>query len=217
MKVTKYTHACLVLEEQGQQLVIDPGSWSFDLPTDITNVSGIVITHIHGDHFDMQKVLAIMQANPGAQIWTTAETARQLTDKVSSNQLQIAASGHEVKCGVFTVQFFGEQHAFVYQDKPKTQNIGVLINNDLYYPGDSFTVPNVPVVTLALPISGPWLKTDESLVFLTTIKPKRLFATHDALLSEQGVSTTNAWVALAANEMNIEFLPVQPGETIDLG
>jgi L-ascorbate metabolism protein UlaG (beta-lactamase superfamily) len=28
MKLTKYTHACIVLEEQGEKLVIDPGGFT---------------------------------------------------------------------------------------------------------------------------------------------------------------------------------------------
>ncbi len=64
------------------------------------------------------------------------------------------------------------------------QNVGVLIDNgEVYYPGDSFAEPGMPVKTLALPIAAPWMKTSEAMDFLTHVKPERAFPTHDAILS----------------------------------
>lgn len=49
MRVSKHEHACLVIEEQGQTLVVDPGMYSQKLP-ELTNVVALTLSHIHDDH-----------------------------------------------------------------------------------------------------------------------------------------------------------------------
>ncbi len=77
MQLTKLTHACLVLEEQGQRLIIDPGVWTEDLK-DFSDIVGVVITHAHADHFSAEHVAAILRANPTVKIYTTSEVVEQL-------------------------------------------------------------------------------------------------------------------------------------------
>ena len=49
MKITKYEHACFVVEEDGESLIVDPGGWTTDLVIPDT-VVGVIITHEHQDH-----------------------------------------------------------------------------------------------------------------------------------------------------------------------
>ena len=65
MKVTKYQHACIVLEKEGASLIVDPGAYTHDfiLPA---HVAGIVITHEHPDHFDEKRVQQILEVHPKA-------------------------------------------------------------------------------------------------------------------------------------------------------
>jgi L-ascorbate metabolism protein UlaG (beta-lactamase superfamily) len=49
MKITKFGHACLELEENGQLLILDPGFYTQPIENR-TDVQAIVITHIHDDH-----------------------------------------------------------------------------------------------------------------------------------------------------------------------
>lgn len=44
MKITKYEHSCVVIEEKGEKLVIDPGELTA-LPT-LTYVRAIIFTHV---------------------------------------------------------------------------------------------------------------------------------------------------------------------------
>lgn len=211
MKLTKYTHACIVLEEQGQGLVIDPGVWSTDLPV-LTNVAGIVITHNHMDHFDADKLSALLQANPDAKVFTTQEIA----DTLQGQSVTAVGEDTTVQAGPFELSFYGQMHALVYNNKPHTQNIGVLVNNNLYYPGDSFTKPGTPVKTLALPISGPWLKTNESIDFMLAIKPQLALSTHDALLSQYGEMITDNWYKPPATENGIAYKHLNPGQSTEV-
>jgi len=79
MKITKYEHACMVAEEAGKKLVIDPGEFTPDFG-DATDVAAVVITHVHGDHFSKEHLQTIIDKNPDVQLFTTAEVAEALPD-----------------------------------------------------------------------------------------------------------------------------------------
>ena len=55
MRVTKHEHACLVVEEQGHKLVVDPGMYSEKLP-ELTNVVALTLSPIS----TMTTVLGLM-------------------------------------------------------------------------------------------------------------------------------------------------------------
>ena len=116
----------------------------------------------------------------------------------------------------FTLSFFGEQHALIHVDITRNQNIGVMVNSDFYYPGDSFTLPaDASVPVLALPVSAPWLKIAESIDFLKAIKPDRCFPTHNAILSEEGQGIVDRLLTNVAQEIDTTYLPLKPGDSIE--
>ena len=92
----------------------------------------------------------------------------------------------QLNVGSFTLKFFGGTHALIHSSIPQIVNFGVLINEKLYYPGDSFALPDQAVDTLALPAAAPWMKLGEAMDFLEKVKPRLAFPTHDALLSKVG-------------------------------
>lgn len=201
MNIRKFRHACLVLEKDGQSLVIDPGEWSTDFITP-HNVVGVIITHEHSDHFSPEKLREILVKNPAMNMYAHPDVATKVPD------LPIVAvdAGETKQIGTFCVQFTGGDHARIIPDKPVCANLGILVDNgDLYYPGDSLVLPGMPVTTLALPVSAPWLKLSEALEFLTAVRPKEIIATHDALLSSEGQAVTGAWIARAADSIGASF------------
>lgn len=181
MKITKFEHACFVVEHEGRSLVVDPGTLTSNL-TRRQDVDAIVITHEHSDHIDMRIITAIMDENPTAEIYTTTSTAPEL----SLYTVHIAKPGQRVTPGVFDLRFFGGTHAAIHSSVPEIDNIGVLINDAVYYPGDSFVVPDRPVKALFLPISAPWLKLSEALDFALAMQSPLVIPTHDSLLSALG-------------------------------
>jgi L-ascorbate metabolism protein UlaG (beta-lactamase superfamily) len=212
MKITKYEHACFVIEDGGQRLVVDPGEFSKSLPKNLTNVVGIVITHVHQDHFSEEIVRAIIKSNPDVKIFTTEEVRAVL----NSRNVQAVTDKDTAKAGSFTLAFFGTQHAVVDPEQPIAQNVGVYINDSVYYPGDSFTYSAQPVKVLALPTSGPWLKTSESLNFLKQVKPELAFPTHESMLSAVGLALTNSWLERAAQKIGTNYQVVSVGKSIDI-
>jgi len=157
MKLTKYEHACFTLETAGEVLVVDPGSFTDDfVVTD--NIAAIVVTHEHADHFDPDKLAAIYAKNPNAVFVSLPA----IVDKLPGHKSHAVRPGDKVDIGPFRLRFFGGKHALIHVSLPLIDNLGVLINDTVYYPGDSFTLPNTPVDVLALPVGAPWLKLSET-------------------------------------------------------
>lgn len=181
MKITKYEHACFVVEQDGKKLVVDPGAYTTDLfvPSDIV---GIVITHEHADHMDKSHLQAITASNPDAIIYAHQDIVAQLGEF----KTQAVVAGEGIKADNFELEFFGGKHATIYADIPVIANLGVMINGRIYYPGDSFTLPERDVEVLALPVSAPWMKLSEAIDFARAVKPGMIFPTHDAILSDVG-------------------------------
>lgn len=200
MKLTKYEHACFTVQKDDQILVVDPGIHSTDfLPPE--NVVAVVITHEHGDHFDHDQLAAIVDKNPQAVI----VGPESVTSKIEVFDTKTVNAGDKMSVGLFTLEFFGGQHAIVHTGIATVQNVGVMINDLIYYGGDSFTLPGRSVDTLALPAGAPWLKISEAMDYLTTVKPRFAFPTHDAVLSDAGKFYADRILGQTATQNGIEY------------
>lgn len=195
MKLTKYQHACFVVEKEGATIVVDPGVYSHDFIVP-RNISAIVITHEHPDHFDEKRIQDILTANPTATLFAHESITGRFTSHVT-----IAAKLNELyTVGPLTLQFFGGTHAPITPSITTPPNLGVLIDDRLYYPGDSFVLPEGKhIKELALPASAPWLKMSEAIEFLTQAKPSFAFPTHDAILSLEGKELVDRMLGAVAS------------------
>jgi L-ascorbate metabolism protein UlaG (beta-lactamase superfamily) len=211
MKITKYEHACFVVEIAGKKLVVDPGSFTAPLP-DSSNVVGIVITHEHGDHWTPEQLRRILDASPAAKIFAPAGVAAAAADF----DVTVVNDGDTVSLEPFTLAFFGEKHAQIHSSIPLVDNVAVLVNDTVFYPGDSFTLPPVGVALLAVPSSAPWLKIGEVMDYLAAAKPKRSFATHEMINSVIGKGMANGRIEAVTKAGGGEFFPLEPGESIEV-
>lgn len=209
MKLTKYEHACFTVEKDGQVLVVDPGNFSSDFIAP-ENVVAVVITHEHADHFDHEQLASIIDKNPNAIIIGHPD----ITSRVDVFETKSVIAGDSVAIGPFDLRFFGGEHATIYTDMPAVANLGVLINDLLYYPGDSFFIPDTEVDTLALPVAAPWLKISEAMDFLAAIRPRFAFPTHDAVASDIGKGLADRIIGSVAETNNISYARLN--ESIEL-
>jgi L-ascorbate metabolism protein UlaG (beta-lactamase superfamily) len=211
MKLTKYEHSCLDIEEQGQRLIIDPGAFTKSL-RNLDNIVGVVVTHIHPDHFNPEIISQIVSKNPSVMIFSVENVSQELTGMPHKT----VNPGDREQAGPFFMAFFGGSHATIHESMPKLPNVGVMVNNLLYYPGDSFVKPGLPVHTLALPSSAPWMKISEAMDFLQEIKPRAAFPTHNALLSDIGSNIHDRLLRTAAGEAGSTYSPLGIGESVDI-
>jgi L-ascorbate metabolism protein UlaG (beta-lactamase superfamily) len=211
MQITKLEHACLVLEQDNQRIILDPGSYTRPVG-EYKNVVAVVITHMHDDHCSEAQLDAILESNPEVVIYGTDEVCRRL----EKYQTVAVHHGDYFTQGNFTLEFFGDIHAEIHRSIPLIQNCGVMINGKLYYPGDSYTQPDRAVELLACPTSAPWLRIGDVMDFVAAVKPQRTIATHNVHLSDIGHELNNGRVKLVTESVGGKFEYLTPGQTTQL-
>ncbi|GAB3036350.1 MBL fold metallo-hydrolase [Parafrigoribacterium mesophilum] len=212
MKITKHEHACLQVESAGNTLVIDPGSMTTAL-VGLKNVVAVVITHQHADHWTPEQLHRILEDNSAAVIFGPPGVAAE----ASGFDVTVVKDGDVIDVGPFTLRFFGEKHAVIHSSIPVVDNVGVLVNGQLYYAGDSFTIPEgVAVDTVAVPAGAPWMKIGEAMDYLLALKPHRSFPTHEMVLSVAGKGLSNQRLKEVTEVNGGEYFPLEPNESLDL-
>ena len=190
----------MTIEQDGQLLLVDPGNFTTDFKV-TDNIVAIVITHEHADHFSPDLLAAIYDKNPESVLISL----ESIVEKMPDHKSHPVTTGDIFSIGPFNLEFFGGTHAQIHPAIPLIDNIGVLINNTLYYPGDSFAVPHTAVDVLALPVSAPWMKISEAIDFVTTINPRLAFPTHDAILSIIGKGLVDRLIPMFAEKSGIQY------------
>lgn len=181
MKITKLGHACLFIEEAGVRILMDPGMFSkgFD---ELREVDAILITHQHPDHITPEILAAVRLNNPAVKVYADAGTAKLFADSGDAT-LHVVLAGEAFEVEGVKVAAFGTRHAVIHPAIPGIENVGYLVAERLFYPGDNFTVPGVPVEILALPLGAPWLKVSEVIDYVGEVKPRVAIPVHDAVLA----------------------------------
>ena len=212
MRLTKFEHAALLLENSGKKLFVDPGSFTTAL-TETANTVGVVITHEHPDHWTPEQLNRILDMNPGVPIYGPAGVAAAATDF----DITVVNPGDTIEFDSFRLRFFGGTHAVIHSSIPVVDNVGVLINDAVYYAGDSFTIPDdVNVDVLAVPAGAPWLKIGEVIDYVLAVKPQRSLPVHEMVLSVAGKTLANQRIAAATEQGGGTFTPLEPGESLDI-
>lgn len=198
MRITKYTHSCVRLERDGRVLVIDPGVWSE--PAALTGADAVLVTHEHADHIDVLRLAGL-----GVPVYAPADAT------IPGLEVIGVSSGVEFTVADFRVRPVGGRHAFIYGGQPDCANLGYIVDEAVYHPGDSLDVPDRPIETLLVPAQGSWMKTAEAIDFVKAIKPQRSFAIHDAQINDRGLSSVNGWLG---EETDYGYQYLRPGESL---
>jgi L-ascorbate metabolism protein UlaG (beta-lactamase superfamily) len=208
MRFLKYSHACVRIERDGAVLVIDPGVFTERAALD--GVDAVLITHEHFDHIDVEKLADELSGRPAVRVYTHEAVLTKLAPL--DGAVTTVESGQAFEAAGFRVRAYGGWHAVIHPDLPRVPNLGFLVEDTLYHPGDSFDVPEgAHPETVFVPVSGPWLKLSESVDFVRAIKPRRAYALHDCLLSDAGGQVTDANMSRLAG---CEYARLAPGEAV---
>lgn len=179
MRLTKLVHACVLVEDDGARILIDPGVFTPGFEG-ITGLSAILITHQHADHVDVDRLAPLLDRNPDAALYCDEGTASVLADRGLT--AEAVRDGDQLPLGV-PVTVFGTNHAVIHPDIPVIPNVGYLVAGRFFHPGDSFTVPDEPVDILGLPTGAPWLKLSDAVDYLRTVAPRIAVPIHEAVLA----------------------------------
>ncbi|MFI1648352.1 MBL fold metallo-hydrolase [Streptomyces avidinii] len=123
------------------------------------------------------------------------------------------SAGAEFTAAGFRIRAVGGRHAFIYGGQPDCANLGYVIDDALYHPGDSLHVPEQEIETLLVPVHGSWLKTVEAIDFVKAVAPQRAFAIHDAQINERGLGSVNGWLTQRPPTATATCAPANPSES----
>jgi L-ascorbate metabolism protein UlaG (beta-lactamase superfamily) len=179
VRITKYGHACLLVEDGDARLLLDPGAFSAGFE-ELTGLTAVLITHQHPDHVDLDKLPALLERNPEAVLHTDEGTAEQLAGR--GLPARAVHEGDVLDLGT-RVRVVGRDHAVIHPDIPGIPNTGFLVAERFLHPGDALTVPDAEVEVLGLPTGAPWLKAAEAVDYLRAVRPRVAVPIHEAVLS----------------------------------
>lgn len=204
MRITRYGHSCLLVEDADARLLLDPGVFSSGFE-ELRGLTAVLVTHQHADHLDTDRLRRLLDANPQARLHCDEGSAEQL-----DVPLTVVREGDRLELGT-SVEVVGGQHAVIHPEIPRVPNVGYLVGGRFFTPGDALTVPAADVEVLGLPTAAPWLKLTEAVQLLRDVAPRRAFPVHDAVLAAPQIWYTH-FGNLAPD--GCEFTVVAPGESL---
>jgi L-ascorbate metabolism protein UlaG (beta-lactamase superfamily) len=188
MHLTHFGHSCLLatFQDGGDETTVlfDPGTFSHGFEG-VTGLSAILITHQHPDHADVERLPALIDANPQAALYADPMTAAQL-----GGAWQAVNVGDAFEVGHLSVRGVGGTHAVIHPEIPTIDNISYLVGDAghparLMHPGDALFTPGEPVDVLATPAAAPWMKISEAVDYLRAVAPTRAVPIHQAVVAKE--------------------------------
>jgi L-ascorbate metabolism protein UlaG (beta-lactamase superfamily) len=172
MKITKYPQSCLLLEKNGQRIVIDPGKFFAEKYSfaELGEISAVLYTHRHGDHLDAA-IFEQLKQN-GTPSYGNADVCELLGEGVTQ-----VTSGQVFEVAGFQVKPHDIKH---FQKDPAVeppQNTGYIIDGNFFHPGDGVVNNGVHVTDFAAPVGGPF-RFDLIIEFIKSVGAKRVIPIH---------------------------------------
>lgn len=219
MLLTKYSHSCVRLEQDGSVLVLDPGSFS-EVEESLEGAAAVLVTHEHPDHIAVDRVVAVLAADPALALWApqgVADTVAAALGDAAGDRVHSVSGGEDFTAAGFRVRTFGGQHALIHPLIPVITNVGYLVEESVYHPGDSLIVPDgIEVGTLLVPVHAPWSKLGEVVDFTVSVRAPRAFQIHDALLNDAGLGIVEGHLTRLGAKYGTTFRHLAVREGVDV-
>lgn len=181
MKISKFGHSCLTVEEGEAHFLIDPGAFSQGFEA-LRPIDAVLVTHQHQDHVTAEGLSKIRENNPEVQIFADEGSVMALANAGLTDVRPVHA-GEEFEVKGVSVNVYGSKHAIIHPAIPGIENVGYMIADRFFYPGDNFTLPARPPEILAFPLGAPWLKVAEVIDYVVAVRPTYAIPVHDAVLA----------------------------------
>jgi len=185
MKITKLGHCCLLVEIKDIRFLTDPGNYT-TAQDEVMNLDAVIISHEHTDHLHVGSLKNIIKNNPQAVIITNGSVGKIL-DKENIPYKKVS-NGESLSVRGVEISGHGTHHAMIYKTYEQVENTGYFFEKKLFYPGDAFYNPGIPVDILAFPVSAPWSNIAQSVDYILEVKPRIAFPVHDGNIIRNGIT-----------------------------
>jgi L-ascorbate metabolism protein UlaG (beta-lactamase superfamily) len=208
MKISKHLHSCLLVEEQGKTILIDPGNFTYlakalDIKK-LKKLDYILITHEHPDHFYLPFVKELVAKFPKVKIITSNSIVTLLKKE---NIKAISRADAMIKLEPVP-------HEKLWDTKPP-ENVMVTIFGKLAAPGDSHHFKTKAEV-IALPIQAPWGSTTDAVNLAARLKPKVIIPVHDWMWKDDFRKTMYHRLKEFFKTKGTDFKTPETGEVIEM-
>lgn len=208
MKITKLVHACLLVEDQGKVILIDPGNYSWDSGIfevgQLPKIDYILITHEHLDHCYPNFISAIILQSPNVQIISNSSVVAKLkSDNINATDLIPIGINMEVV-----------QHEYVPWAQVPLNSIFQVFSK-LTHPGDNLSFSNSTEI-LAIPIQSPWGSVTWAYETILKTKPKTVIPIHDWHWNDEARAMLYDRAYEFFQKHDINFIKIKNGEAVEI-
>lgn len=208
MVISKHEHSCLLVEDKGKVVLLDPGNYTYqDKALDLSalrQLDYLIFTHEHQDHFFLPFVKEIVAKFPSVLIIATPH----IVELLGKEGIKAASDGPED----IVVKPVAHESVLGFA---LPQNIQVALFNKLTDPGDSLHF-DLQTPILALPVQAPWGSMVEAVERAVVAKPEVIIPIHDWHWKDEAREAFYAMMTQFFAKKNIRFIPLQTNEKVTL-
>ncbi len=172
MKITRYVQSCLLIEDMGIRILIDPSGQEKDRLADMGKIDAVFYTHQHSDHFDAEMARTFVEEGV-APVYANSSTA-----KLINASKTIVENGKDYDIKGVKIRAVDLAHCLMWDGSDGPLNTGYLINNKFFHPGDGVKLDGLKVEILAVPINGPDVSLKDAFDFGKQLYAKNLIPIH---------------------------------------
>lgn len=206
MKLTRYFQSCLLVEEAGTRLLIDPSGQEAKDADKFGKLDAVIYTHEHADHFDADLTQKFMDG--GVAVYANASTAKQMKSKPD-----VVTNGQEFSVKGLKITAKELPHCLMVGGTEGPQNTGYLIAEKLFHSGDGVSLEGLKADILAAPIAGPDVSFKDTHMFALQTSAKTLVPVHYDFI---GVKPDVFAILAGWAEPPYEIKIIGAGETAEL-
>lgn len=208
MRITKYLHSCLYIEDKEARVLTDPGIYTYEEKAldmgALKGLDAILITHEHIDHMHIPFVKELLARFPKAQVISNGSVA-----------------GILMKEGITVINGnndFVKPTPVVHErtfDEPSPENLMFEIFDRVAHPGDSISF-NTAMDVLALPMLGNSWSMTQAMDKAVSVKPKTVIPIHDWKWKDGARRMYYGRAAKYLAASGIDFRKPEPGEAMEI-
>lgn len=172
MRITRYFQSCLLVEENGVRVLIDPSGNEAGNLDKFGKLDAVLYTHEHADHFDAELAQTFVEQGI-APLYANASTAKLI--KASKTEVN-DGQGFEVRG--LKIKALELAHCLMIDGSEGPQNTGYMINDRFFHAGDGKELAGLAAEILAVPIAGPDISFKDASDFAKQASAKTVIPIH---------------------------------------